>query len=237
MIKKASTLMFKKICIIFLLTFSTQCLWITSYAVENNEIVEKKNYSSTKCLIIDISIPYIQAHYGIMANEIIGERTNGYITEISKGAEEYKKSGMICNIPYEVMSNYKITKNDSNLLSLYIEYYQFAGGAHGMTYKNGYNIDKKTGQLLNLSDLFKENYNYKEKIDLLIRDEINKDKEKYFDGGADFKGIDNKTRYYLKDNNLVIYYGLYEIAPYASGIIEFNLNLDNFKDGLKYDKI
>ncbi|MGL4873406.1 MAG: DUF3298 domain-containing protein [Clostridium sp.] len=235
--EKARTLRFKKLWIIILLTFSTQCLWITSYAVERNEIIEKKTYSKNKCIIIDISIPYITTHYGILSNEIIGERTNGYVLDITKGADEYQKSGMICNTPYEVMSTYKVTRDDKALASLYIDYYQFAGGAHGMSYKDAYNIDKKTGNLLNLSDLFKENYNYKEKIDTLIRDDINKDKEKYFNEGADFKGVDNKTRFYLKENNLIIYYGLYEIAPYASGIIEFNLSLDNFKDGLKYDRI
>ncbi|MGL4848549.1 MAG: DUF3298 and DUF4163 domain-containing protein [Clostridium sp.] len=235
--EKARTLRFKRLWIILLLTFSTQCLWITSYAVERSDIVQKKTYTKDRCIVIDISIPYIQSHYGIIANEIIGERTNAYILEVTKGADEYKKDGMMCNIPYEVMSTYKVAKNDNNLVSLYIDYYQFAGGAHGMSYKEAYNIDKRTGQLLNLSDFFKENYNYKEKIDSLIREEINKDKEKYFDGGGDFKGVDNKTRFYINDNNLVIYYGLYEIAPYASGIIEFNLSLDNFKDGLKYDKI
>lgn len=228
---------FKKLWIMLLLTISTQCLWITSYAQETAEIIPQKNYNLSKCLEIKTNVPYITSHYGIMINEMIGEKIQNFISEMDRTVQEYQIAGHECNYPLEFMADYTIGRNDEKVLSFYMEYYQFAGGAHGMTYREPYTVNKNNGEVLGIKDLFNEGYNYTDKINEYIKSEINKDKEKYFDGGADFKGITNKTPFYLSGESLVIVYGLYEIAPYASGIIEFKINLNNFKDGLKYDNI
>ena len=48
-----------------------------------------------------------------------------------------------------------------------------------------------------------------------------------------------KTPYnfYIKNNTVVIYFGLYEIAPYASGISEFIISNNLFEGNLKYGKM
>ena len=56
----------------------------------------------------------------------------------------------------------------------------------------------------------------------------------FFDNGNDFKGINEKSLYYLDNDNLVIYFQEYEIGPYVSGIIEFKIPLSEFKDNFKY---
>ena len=45
--------------------------------------------------------------------------------------------------PYEIYSKYTISKDDNVLLSLYNDYYEYLGGAHGMTTRTSYTIDKK----------------------------------------------------------------------------------------------
>ena len=48
-----------------------------------------------------------------------------------------------------------------------------------------------------------------------------------------FMGIDKQQSFYIKDGHLVVYFGLYEIAPYVAGIQEFKLPLDSFGSNLR----
>ena len=44
----------------------------------------------------------------------------------------------------------------------------------------------------------------------------------FLDDKSGFKGVKEDQSFYINQNgNLVIVFGLYEIAPYSSGIIEF----------------
>ncbi|HBF4863801.1 TPA: DUF3298 domain-containing protein, partial [Clostridioides difficile] len=77
-----------------------------------------------------------------------------------------------------------------------------------------------------LMDLFKDNTKYKEVIDEEIKRQIaeleKKDEENI--GIYNFKGIKENQNFYLQDDNLVIYFDLYDITPYAAGIPEFSIN-------------
>lgn len=203
-----------------------------SVLVENKQINEKDS-----CIEIDVSYPKISNEKFNNINNEIFNWTENWIKEVKGVLEDYKKSGYICNIMYQLYSRYYLTKEGSNILSFYIDYYQFTGGAHGITIRKAYSVDKNSGKNLNLNGLFKKEYNYKQVIDEEIRKEINKNKENYFDNGNAFKGVDDKTKFYINDNNLVIYYEQYEIAPYAAGLPEFNIPLNKFNGNLVYDKI
>ena len=48
------------------------------------------------------------------------------------------------------------------------------------------------------------------------------------------KGINEKQRYFIRGDDLVIYYELYDIAPYVAGIPEFNISLEKFNSSYKY---
>ncbi|MFU7518111.1 PdaC/SigV domain-containing protein, partial [Clostridium sp. HCS.1] len=84
-------------------------------------------------------------------------------------------------IPYELMARYTVTNNEE-ILSFYIDYYQFSVGAHGITTRNTYNIDTKTGNKLMLKDFFTEGYDHKTYINSALSKEINKHPEYYFTG-------------------------------------------------------
>lgn len=153
-------------------------------------------------------------------------------------ANEYSKSsgGKAPTFPYEIKSTYVITKKDNNMISLYNDYYEFLGGAHGNTIRTSYTIDVFEEKLLNINDLFSEGYDYKSVIDKEILKQIEKNKQNYFDEGKIFKGISDNQGFYIEGNNLVIYYQLYEIAPYVFGIPEFKIDLKIFGNNYKYNK-
>lgn len=136
--------------------------------------------------------------------------------------------------PYEINSKYELTNNSKYIISLYNDYYEFLGGAHGITIRTSYTIDKEKLKLLSLKDLFISGYDYKDIINKEIKNQIAKESEIYFDSGNVFKGIDENQGFYIEDNDLVIYYQLYEIAPYVAGIREFKIPLKLFGTNFVY---
>lgn len=101
-----------------------------------------------------------------------------------------------------------------------------------MSVKKGYTLDKKLGKVLKLNDLFAENYDYKTVINDFIYKEIETKKALFFD--EDFKGINPDTEFYIEDNCIVIYFQLYEIAPYSTGFPTFKIPLEKFGNGYSY---
>ena len=58
----------------------------------------------------------------------------------------------------------------------------------------------------------------------------------YLNDESGFKSTANQqSYYYIKENKLVIYFSLYEIAPYASGIPEFEIPLSLFGEDIKFE--
>lgn len=225
--------------ITFVIVSFTHGVWIsTKEYQEKSGLIEKVEIKHTdECIEINVNYPKIIDKKSENINQEIVTWTDAWIKEVKDVLEDYKKSGYICNSKFELFSNYYITKESKDILSFYIDYYQFAGGAHGSTTRKAYVIDRKLGKKLVIKELFKEGYDYKTVIDEEIKRQISQDKERYFDGGATYKGITNDVKFYIKGKNLVVYYDQYEIAPYASGIPEFNIPLDKFKGNLVYDKI
>ncbi|MEG2738443.1 DUF3298 and DUF4163 domain-containing protein [Clostridium sp.] len=223
------------------ITFSVltypQGMWISAAQIENGDslIKEMKIREKNECIEIDVSYPNINEKEGETLNKEIRDYTNNWLKEVKDGLEEYKKSGYICNMPYQMFSKYSVTKESEDIISFYTDYYQFTGGAHGITTRKAYVVERKDGKILALKDLFKKGYNYKEVIDKEIKIQIAKDKEKYFDDGKTYKGINENVKFYVRGDNLVIYYSQYEIAPYASGIPEFNISMKLFDGNILYD--
>ncbi len=155
---------------------------------------------------------------------------------VSKEYNEQLKN--VTPYAYEINYDYSIDLENSRLISIHSELYEFLGGAHGLTTRYSYTIDKEKMSIVQLKDLFKENYTYKKIIDNEIRKQIKEQLEKepgmFFNDGNDFKGVSEESPYYLDEENLIIYFQQYEIAPYAAGIIEFKIPLSLFGSNFIY---
>lgn len=196
-------------------------------------IVDKVYKSKDQYIEIDVTIPQIDnldnKEGEKKINDEITKWTEDWIKDVKLISDEFFKDGVPPSFPYQLFAKY-VTTSTKNPLSFYIDYYQFTGGAHGMTTRVAYNVDKNKGVKLELKDLFKANYDYKSVIDKEINRQIKKDPDKYFTGKEGFNGIKDDQHFYIRDNEVIIYFGLYEIAPYAAGILEFNIPVKVFKD-------
>ena len=132
-------------------------------------------------------------------------------------------------------ASFEVKKNTPNIISILVKYYKYSGGAHGYYEYVPYNIDLRSGSNLSLKELFKTEVDYKIIIDKEIEKQIKElgKKDKDLDKIYDFYGIKENQKFYLEDGKIVIYFDLYDIAPYASGIPEFPIIVENIKNQIK----
>ncbi len=125
--------------------------------------------------------------------------------------------------PYSTTITYKITYHKKGVLSFILSYYQYTGGAHGIESWNAYNIHLRDGSNIELADCFQKDSSYKEMIQQEIIRQIKQNPSIYFPD-AEQKVSDTKDfHFYIDDTGFVVYFPLYEIAPYASGIPTFSI--------------
>jgi len=198
-------------------------LKVSSKNIENNNEVSQ----------LKLSIPQVE---GLKDNKIQDSINSGFEKkalqfkeETFAGLDEYVKEAKKEGWPiraYAAVSNYRVTYSKNDLLSLYTDYYSYTGGAHGFTNRVASNIDLTTGKELQLKDLFKSGVDYKAIINQEIKHQMQLDPEKYFpETLTEWQGISEDQPCYIEDGNLVVYFPLYDIAPYASGIPQFEIPL------------
>lgn len=125
-------------------------------------------------------------------------------------------------LPYELETAVNVTYNRACIVSLYTDEYQFTGGAHGMTVRTADNWNLRTGNRFALCDLFPGQRDCRQMILRQIITQIARDPSSYFDNYRKLvmQNFDPK-RFYLTRNAVMVYFGLYEIAPYSSGMPVF----------------
>ncbi len=127
----------------------------------------------------------------------------------------------------ELIANFEIKNNQRGVLSLNLIVYSFTGGAHGMTFVKSLTFDAKTGKKFSLSELFKPGSDYINKLSIIIVDDI---KKWNVDVIEPFKEIQPNQDFYIADTSLVIYFQLYELAPYYWGFPYFPIAILNIQD-------
>ncbi len=142
-----------------------------------------------------------------------------------------KKSGFYSGIllDFEAIAYYIAHYQTNDLLSLSVFYYCYTLGAHGCTVQEAYNLNLVNGEKISLQDILKEKKNYLEIINREIKRQIKLNPEAYFDDGAVFQSISQEQPFYIIEDGIVIYFGLYEIAPYSSGIRYFKIPFSLFE--------
>ena len=129
--------------------------------------------------------------------------------------------------PYGAGLYYKVTYNQDCYLSMYRDQYEYTGGAHPNTLRYSDTWNLRLGSVVPLSSFFPPGFNYQQFLTALIirqADKVMAQEPIYFE---DYRKLIverfNPQSYYLSPCGLVIYYQQYDIAPYATGIVEFTI--------------
>lgn len=192
--------------------------------------------STTDQLELDMQVPVISG----MTNKALQEQINKEVldnamqtkSELESMYDEYAASASEFGFPahpFQLNVSYEAYTNGS-VLSLVVQTYQYSGGAHGLAWRDYYNLDTKNGRQLSLQELFRDDADYiniiNGEIQKQIADQKNSGQVMYFDGNMGFQSISADHPFYIKDNHIVFCFGQYEIAPYATGMPEFQLPID-----------
>lgn len=174
-------------------------------------------------------------------NKEFKDNADALISAYENDVKELKKEFGDETIHMGVKSNYIIKTDNDNYLSLDVYILNVAGSSS--TKHTFYTIDKKTGKLVTLKSLFKDNADYITPISEYIRGEmkrINDEENGAFWIEKDefnfdiFEKIKPDQNFYINsDNKLVICFDKYDVAAGAQGSPEFVITDSVIKDILR----
>lgn len=165
-------------------------------------------------------------------NESIEEMTDRLIARFEEQKEQEEGHGSI-DMSYEV-----VTDTDT-WFTLRIDVTEIA--ASGFQYQSYYHIDKTTGEIASLKNLFKEGADYitpiSENIKEQMREEMVADESKIYwvdseeEMGEQFETIKEDQNFYLNEKGqIVICFDEYEVAPGYMGLVEFAVDEEAVAD-------
>lgn len=130
---------------------------------------------------------------------------------------------------YELEETYTVTYNERCITSLYTEQYTYMGGAHGATERNSDTWDFHSGRKIALSDFYPGINDaadrIKDCIEVQTAQGLKAAPSTYFDNYPELiRKNFHMENYYMNPDGIVIYFQQYDIAPYSSGLPEFELH-------------
>lgn len=209
-----------------------------NFAVYCSEIKNK-----TQDTEINIATPYFEGFAvademnhrikNIVANEI-GE-ANAAAFGLKQYNEERRKNGE-ADAQVSLMTNYDYSQS-GNILSIRLNTYSYTGGAHGMSWVTAITANTGSNEIYALKDLFKEGINYNEILTNKIIEAMQNTPDLYFPEAVEtIRNKNGNFQYYIDGKQLVIYFDLYDIAPYVAGIQKFAFDIADF-EGLLKDEV
>lgn len=127
----------------------------------------------------------------------------------------------------------RVERIDSRVLSMVYTTYTYTGGAHGSYFDTGYTFDTESGEYVTL-EMLSNNF---EELKAFLADYMiglyNADKDGYYsqrvyadmvadgDVNAAITALVRDGSWYFNEEGMVIYSTVYELGPYAAGIVDF----------------
>ena len=199
--------------------------------------VEKENYTIT------LFTPYFEGFKSAdSVNAFVQDREIDDVAQINflyeEGKnfyEEEKGKGQEAHFPPASLYTDFTYSKSGDILSLKLDKSNYTGGAHGSSWINSITTNTKTGEIYSsFSSLFQASGNWQKYIVDGIEKQIKAESDMYFEDALktvrDQKG---NFHFYIDGNNVVIYFGQYELAPYAAGIRLFKFSAAELKGYLK----
>lgn len=174
-----------------------------------SETISDSNNNAT----IDIRYPKLSGLANAEAQEAINktfkDKAEAFAAEAKKKAKDRDAE---FEQPYEFHGTFLVTFNRDGVLSIATDLYEYVGGAHGMTYREGFTFSLKDGKQLTLDDLLHSSDAAKKKLDQMLQKETDADN---FNFG--FNGLKEDPDFYVSENGLTVFFQIYEITSYAMG--------------------
>ena len=175
-----------------------------------------------------VDVPEIkdESEAASLINASVDDYTNMLIEKFKEQKEEIGEGYLGLDITYNVVTD----SDDWFTLQVAVLEVQ----ASGYEYNVYYNVDKTTGQIIELKDLFKDDSDWASVLNTEILNQM-QEKQNPDEGimyfPDDFTGItDDQDYYFSSDGELVIPFDEYEIAPGSMGCPEFTIPQELIQD-------
>lgn len=182
---------------------------------------------------------FVQIQNDSLAQKFAKELISDYVlTNLPMVEKLSKKNAYSFNFEHELHGFSLLS--DKELFSYGISRYVYMGGAHGLSTRNFFNFDLKTGKQLKEADIFSENYEeaLKELIKTRIVEQSVEDSamipiSNLEDTDYWVDAIRPNGNFYITEGSINYVFNPYEIAPYSLGETEIILPFERLKDILK----
>jgi hypothetical protein len=135
--------------------------------------------------------------------------------------------------PSTLLSGYRIFIANEKLISLILDFSQFPlGAAHPLPYTIAITYDVQNMQVVNLVDLFQTDSNYLNLIAEFSRISLEDQQMMFFDEGIQPR-LENFDTWCISPDGLIIFFDVYQVAPYAVGPQQVVISFDELKEILK----
>lgn len=179
---------------------------------------------------------YTGNDYGI--GEGIGDYAmsglNGML-EMATDNYSYAVENGVTDMPLEFSSSRtgRVERIDSRVLSMVYTTYMFTGGVHGSYFDTGYSFDTESGEYVTLDMLSGSADELKAFLADYMMGLYTADKDGYYservfadmipdgDVNAAIAALVRDGSWYFNEDGMVIYSSIYELGPYAAGIVDF----------------
>lgn len=159
-------------------------------------------------------------------NESIEEMTDRLVARFEEQVEQGEGHSSI-------YADHEVVTNTDTWFTLRIDVTEIA--ASGFQYQYYYHIDKTTGEIASLKNLFEEGADYitpiSENIKKQMREQMQADESKVYwvdskeEMGHQFEAVKADQNFYVNQNGqIVICFDEYEVAPGYMGLVEFTVD-------------
>lgn len=132
-----------------------------------------------------------------------------------------------------LLGEYELKNNQRDIFSLLQSNYTYRyQAAHGMTLVSSLTFDMEKQHVYTLKELFKPDSDYVGRLSAIVAEQI---KTRDIPVLNPFTSISPDQQFYVADRTLVLYYQLYDLAPYVYGIVYFPISIYEISDIINED--
>ncbi len=215
----------KKILAVVLALTLVGCNFDDGYGVSVKQEEQETDYSTVYAEILEFR-GIKNKEYQSQLNLSIEDSVEDAMHQFDSIAQEAKET-LPAGVKSSLYITQKVKRNTNDFISFVMEHYIFTGGAHGTTswYPRTIDVTSESPHDLTLGDLFTVD-DYLDKLNAIIKQKVRDNPDIYSELWEEpVVTKDNEDRFYLTDENLVIYFPPYELSYYAKGFIEFPIAL------------
>lgn len=180
----------------------------------------------------ELKYPEIVVFQDEKLSEKISSIFKQYIENSDEERKETEEQAVQNNIQSEYQTDYEVKFNHYPKLSVVTSNYMFAGGAHGRTKVESFNFDVKEGKRMYLTDILEEENQLNAVERYVWEYAIERSNVFYPDLKKEDVQLTKDTAFYFTDDGITLIFQQYEIAPYAAGNQEIQIQEEIFKQQL-----